>query len=163
GLSAEEIDLLHLCAAVAFDPQLGRVCAYLQDHSGRTYLTEELASRLLASSRASCWVPEMNLFRWELIRRREVGVGEPNALICDPHIRDWLLKKSRLDEELIGAAKLIEADGMVLPEWPVDEIASWIRDLILQPNTPRFRVIVIAPRGGGKRKFAAAVAQKLGM
>jgi hypothetical protein len=163
GLSAEELDLLQLCAAVAFDPQLGRVCAYLQDHSARTYLTEELASRLLASSRASCWVPEMNLFRWELIRRREVGVGEPNALICDPQIRDWLLKKSRLDEQLIGAAKLIEANGMVLPEWPVDEIASWVSELLSKPSAPRFRVVVIAPRGGGKRKFAAAVTHKLNM
>jgi len=163
GLAVEEIDLLRLCAAVAFDPQLSRVCAYLQDHSGRTYLTEELASRLLGNGRSSAWVPEMNVFRWELIQRREVGVGEPDALICDPQVRDWLLGRSTLDEQLVGAAKLMGTNGIILPEWPVDEIVSWIDELVAKPNAPRLRVIVIAPRGGGKRKFAAAVAQKLNM
>ena len=163
GLGLEEIELLQLCAAVAFDPQLSRVCAYLHDHSGRTYLTEELASRLLAVDRSSVWVPEMNVFRWEIIQRREIGVGEPNALICDSQIRDWLLAKSSLDEQLVGAAKLVEANGMILPEWPVDEIASWIDESVSKESVPRLRVIVVAPRGGGKRKFAAAVTEKLKM
>lgn len=163
GLGPEEIDLLLLSAAVAFDPQLNRVCAYLQDHSGRTYLTEDLASRLLETGRSSAWVPEMNVFRWELIQRREVGVAEPNALICDPQIRDWLLEKSTLDEQLVGAAKLVEAEGMVLPEWPVDEIASWIYQSLSKPNGPRLRVVVVAPRGGAKRAFATGVAGKLNM
>jgi len=108
GLAAEEIDLLRLCAAVAFDPQLSRVCAYLQDHSGRTYLTEELASRLLGVDRASVWTPEMNIFRWELIQRRDMGVGEPQALVIDPQIKDWLRGKSSLDEVLIGAVGMAE-------------------------------------------------------
>jgi hypothetical protein len=163
GLSGEELDLLRLCAAVAFDPALGRVCAYLQDHSGRAYLTEELASRLLGVGRASVWVPEMKVFRWDLIHRREAGLGEPAALICDPQIKDWLLGKSSLDDQLIGAAKLHESNGDILPEWPVDEIASWIHASLSQSNPPRLRVVVIAPRGGGKRSFTAAVTRKLGM
>jgi hypothetical protein len=163
GLGGEEIELLRLCAAVAFDPGLSRVCAYLQDHSGRTYLTEALASRLLGIGRSSAWVPEMNVFRWELIHRREAGVGEPNALLCDPQIRDWLLGKSTLDEHLIGAAKLTESNGNILPEWPVSEIASWIDGSLSQSNPPRLRVTVIAPRGGGKRSFTAAITRKLGM
>ena len=163
GLSREELDLLQLCAAVGFNPALGRVCAYLQDHSGRTYVTEELASRLLGVDDGSAWTPEMNVFRWEFIQRHETGVGEPVALICDTQIKEWLLGKSTLDEPLIGAARLVNANGSQLPEWPVDEISTWLEQALRSVETRCLRVIVIAPRGGGKRKFAAAVGKRLGM
>jgi hypothetical protein len=163
GLAPEEIDLLRLSAAVACDPSLGRVCAYLQDHSGRAYLTAELASRLLGIDRAGVWPPEMNGFRWELIQRRETGTGEPPALICDPQIKDWLIGKSTLDELLVGTARIIESNGGTLPEWPVDEIASWVDISLRSTEPPRLRIVVVAPRGGGKRKFAAAVVAKLDM
>jgi SpoVK/Ycf46/Vps4 family AAA+-type ATPase len=163
GLTPPEQDLLLLAAAVAFDPGLARVCAYLQDHSGRLYLTEELASRLLMLDRVPAWPPEMNVFRWELIQRRDTGVGEPVALICDPQLRDWLTGRSTLDEVLVGAARIIDPNGGALPEWPVDEIAEWIDTSLRNPEPPRLRIIVTAPRGGGKRDFAAAVASKLRM
>lgn len=163
GLSPEELDLLRLAAAVAFDLPLGRVCAYLQDHSGRTYLTEDLAARLLLINRGSIWLPEMNVFRWELIQRREMGVSEPHALTCDPQIKDWLVGKSTLDELLIGGARIFESNGEVLPEWPVGEIVDWIDKSLQNPEPPRLRIVVVAPRGGGKRKFAAAVVEKLAM
>ena len=101
-------------------------------------MTEELASRLLGIGRASAWTPEMNVFRWELIQRRDTGVGEPDALICDPQVRDWLLGKSTLDETLVGAAKLIEPRAPILPEWPVDEIGAWIDQSLQQQNLRDF-------------------------
>lgn len=162
GLNATELDLLRLCAAVSFDPALARVCAYLQDHSGRIYLTEELAARLLAVDRATVWTPEMNVFRWELVQRRDVGVGEPQALFCDSQIRDWLLGKSTLDEALVGAGRIVDSNGLVLPEWPVDETVSWINESLKSDEPRRLRIIVVAPRGGGKRKFASAIAAQLG-
>ena len=162
GLSAEELDLLRLSAAIAFDPALARVCAYLQDHSGRTFLTEELAARLLATDRATVWTPEMNVYRWELVQTRDTGISEPQALICDPQIRDWLLGKSSLDEVLVGAARIVESNGLVLPEWPVDETASWVNESLKAEEARRLRLIVVAPRGGGKRNFASAVVEKLG-
>jgi hypothetical protein len=160
GLTREELDLLQLCAAVAFDPALGRVCAYLQDHAGRAYVTEELLARLLGLGRCSVWTPEMNVFRWELVVSRDAGVGEPRALFCDAQIKEWLLGRVGLDELIVGAAHLIEAKRAPLPEWPTDEVAAWVGDCLNQPGK-RVRVIVVAPRGGGKRHFAAAVAQKL--
>ena len=161
GLSDEELDLLRLCAALVFEPALSRVAAYLQDHSGRTYLTEDLASRLLRMPPA--WFPEMNVFRWELIQRREMGVGEPHALLCDQQVKHWLMGKSTLNEYLIGAAKLIDSDGAELPEWPVGEISLWVQHALSVENPPRLRILVVAPRGGGKRTFAAAVARRLRM
>ncbi len=162
-LVPEELDLLRLCAAVAIDPSLGRVCAYLQDHTGRTYVTEELAARLLGTDRASVWTSEMNVFRWELIHKHDPGVGEPAAITCDPQIREWLLGKSTLDESLIGSAQLVDSNRPTLPEWPVAEIAAWIEESLRSPETQSLRLIVVAPRGGGKRDFAAAVGRKLGM
>lgn len=161
GLVDEEIDLLRLSAAIALDPPLSRVAAYLQDHAGRTYLTEDLASRLLGYRGG--WIPEMNVFRWELIQRREAGVGEPHALVCDSQVKHWLLGASTLDELLIGAARLIESAGARLPEWPVNEITSWIQDALSKEKLPHLRLVVVAPRGGGKRTFSAAVARKLDM
>ncbi len=148
---------------MAFDPALARVCAYLQDHSGRTFLTEELASRLLGIGRAGAWAPEMNVFRWDFIHRCEAGLGEPNALLCDRQIRDWLLDRRTLDDVLLGCARLVGEDGAILPEWPVEEIASWVeRSLSISPRV-RLRIVVVAPRGGGKRQFAAAVSQRVKM
>lgn len=163
GLSTEEVDLLQAAAAVAFDPALGRVCAYLQDHSGRTYLTQDLAAKLLGARREAMWTAEMNIFRWELIHRRETGVGEPEALIIDPQMKDWLLGHSSLDEVLVGAVGLAESSELALPEWPVDEIVSWTQQLLESANRTRLRIVVVAPRGGGKGDFAAAVAAKLRM
>ncbi len=163
GLSQEEVDLLRLCAAVAFDPALGRVCAYLQDHSGRTYITEPLAARLLKLGRSSVWPSEMNVFRWELIQRRDAGLSEPNALSCDPQVRDWLLGRSTLDETLLCGVRTVNPGRSALPEWPVDEIAAWIAEALQHADPPRLRVVVTAPAGGGKRTFASLVARKLGM
>lgn len=162
-LSREEIDLLQLCAAVAFEPSLGRACAYLQDHSGRPYMTEDLASRLLGLGRAGVWRPEMNVYRCELVQRREMGAGEPAALLCDPQIRDWLGGQSALDELLVGAARLSPPRGTPLPEWPVAEVGEWVRQSLRGPDPDPVRVVVVAPRGGGKRTFATAVAHDLGL
>lgn len=162
GLSDQEVDLLRLCAAVGFEPELARVCAYLQDHSGRTYLTEDLASRLLGLDDIN-WPPEMNVFRWELIHRRDTGVGEPEALIIDRQIKDWLLGNSTLDEVLIGAVGLAESDGTILPEWPIDETVSWAQNSLQGADATRVRLVLVAPRGAGKGNFATAVAERLGM
>jgi adenylate kinase family enzyme len=163
GLTPEEVDLLRLAAAVGFEPELSRICAYLQDHSGRTYLTRELAARLLGVRPPPSWQPELNVFRWELIQRREVGVGEPEALIIDRQIKDWLLGNSTLDDVLIGAVGLAESNGTVLPEWPLSETVTWAQNSLQGTQTTRLRIVISAPRGAGKPNFAAAVAARLGM
>jgi len=159
-LSRAEIRLLRLCAAVSLDASLGRACAYLQDQTARAYLTEELAARLLGYGRRGPWKREMNLFRWELVVAREAAVAEPDAWICDPLIRDWLLGKSSLPDVLIGAMKRVESWSPGLREWPVESIAGWITGRIREQEPAR--VVVVAPRGGGKAAFVDAVARELG-
>jgi len=163
GLSSPELDLLRLSAAVAFDPALGRVCAYLQDHSGRTYLTETLAAQVLGTPRNAMWTPELNIFRWELIERRDTGAGEPEALLLDRQIKDWLLANSALDEVLVGAVGLAENSGLALPEWPLDEVVNWTHESLQVSRPTPLRLVIVAPRGGGKGDFAAAVAAQLRM
>src|SRR2546425_3391737 len=76
---------------------------------------------------------------------------------------DWLRGKSSLDEVLIGAVGMAESNGSELPEWPIDEIATWTQESFRSVEQTRVRVVVVAPRGGGKGDFAAAVAAKLTM
>src|SRR3989441_12805015 len=69
---------------------------------------------------------------------------------------DWLRGKSSLDEVLIGAVGMAESNGSALPEWPIDEIATWTQESFRSVEQTRVRVVVVAPRGGGKGDFAAA-------
>ena len=56
-LSEPEMDLLQTGLALAIDPTLGLVYAYLQQHPGRSYATEALAARLFGYGRGSLWQP----------------------------------------------------------------------------------------------------------
>ena len=56
GLLPADLDLLQACAAVAWDPSLGRVAAYLQVHAGHGFMTLELAAaRLYGHGRGRVW------------------------------------------------------------------------------------------------------------
>jgi len=160
GLSSADRDLLEAAFAVAADPALARVCGYLQDNSGRNYLTEELTARLYGHGRCSVWSAEAPVFRWALVERREGTIGEPAAITCDSQIRDWILDRNSLDPALVGVARIQPAPEP-LSQWPVDEVASWFRQTLGNMVQPRLRVVVSGPAGVGRRSFAAAVAQRL--
>src|SRR2546425_313241 len=125
GLGPEDFDLLQICVAVGLDPALARVCAYLQDHTGRAYVTEDLAARLFGYGRSGIWSPDSPLFRWELVSTRDVGPGEPRALTSDLFTRDWLAERSTVDELLAGVARFHEP-RTPLRSWPVDERVEFI-------------------------------------
>ena len=160
GLDNTDRDLLEAAFAVAVDPALARVCGYLQDNAGRTYLTEDLVARLYGHGRCGVWSAEAPVFRWELVNRREGAIGEPAAVSCDPQIRDWMLNRPALGIPLVGLAR-IQAPPEPLGRWPVDEIARWLRQALERFPQPRLRVIVSGPAGSGRRSFAAVVAQRL--
>jgi hypothetical protein len=163
GLSDYELDLLRLSFAVALDPSLGRVCAYLHDDSAQTYLTEDLANRLLNLPRAALWPVQLNVFRWELIIRTENGPGEPRALQCDAQIKERLLRANTLHPALVESTVLLDTPGPVLPEWPIENTAGWLNDSLQQERSLPVRVIIAAPSGAGKQNFASAVAAKMGL
>jgi adenylate kinase family enzyme len=162
GLSVEEADLLQACVAVALDPSLARVCAYLQDHTGRAYVTEDLAARLFHYGRSSVWSAESPLFRWELVSTKDMGAGEPRALACDPQIRDWLAGEHALDEALVGIARLYQPQP-ALPSWPVRESVEFINRTIHSESPDRLRFTISGAHGSGRRTFAATISASLGL
>ena len=161
GLNKEETDLLQACLAVALDPSLGRVCAYLQDHTGRAYVTEDLAARLFRYGRSSVWSAESALFRWDG-SAKEMGAGEPRALTCDPYIRDWMTGKSTLDHLLVGVARLYEPKAP-LYSWPVKESVDFVNQTIHAESPERLRFTIIGARGSGRRTLAATISAALGL
>lgn len=162
GLSKQDSDLLQACVAVALDPSLSRVCAYLQDHTGRAYVTEDLAARLFHYSRASVWSHESPLFRWELVTTKDMGAGEPRAIACDPYIRDWLAGRQTLDESLVEVARLHDPKSPIR-SWPIKETVEFINRALKDDSPNRLRLIVTGTRGSGRRTLAATISAAVGL
>jgi adenylate kinase family enzyme len=162
GFSEEEFDLFQACLPLALDPSLARSCANLQEHPQRTYMTEDLAARLFGYGRCSVWSAESTLFRWDIIRHREVSPAEPSVIVLDPWVRDWILGLNSLDETLIGLASL-HPPRHPLASWPVDRVADDLRAKLRADNPERMRVRITGHRGSGRRTFAAVVSSRLGL
>ena len=159
-LTEEECDLFQTCLAVSLDPSLTRVYAYLHDHAARGYATEQLAQRLYGYGHRTLWNPESALCKWDLVREKEVGPGEPHQLSCDALIRDWLQGHNSLDESLVGIAK-IYLHMTPLKNWPVDEAVTFLKRMS-NDETPRtVRLRIVGPPGGGRRTFAAMVSSRV--
>jgi adenylate kinase family enzyme len=157
-----ETAVLHLCLAITVDPNLGRVFAYLNDHSGRAYATEELAARLFGYGRSQGLGATSPLLVWGLIVEHKNAYGEPARLECDPYLKNWLLGRNDLDTPLnYFAQKQPFRDPP--SNWPVDETAGAIARLLDQARPPRIRVLVAGAEGSGRRTFCAGVAASLGL
>jgi hypothetical protein len=162
GLDAADSDMLQVCLALSLDPALARAYAYLQDHAGRTYTTEELVARLCGHGTCGIWSADSALFRWDLILHREVSAGEPILLACDPLIRNWLMGFSGMDPFLVETAHL----GMPLPPlpgWPVAETVEWVRKIVDRRQQGRIRIRVQGVVGSGRKTLAAVISSHLGM
>lgn len=162
ALGDADTDLLHAAVAVAHDPSLARVCAYLAGSAGRAYLTEPLAARVFGRGRGRFWNAASPLRRWGIVEEAWTGPAEPPALRLDPVVLDWLRGEPVLDPEFAPYAEPLPAREP-LSDWPVDATAARVRELLGDPGAVRVRVVVSAPEGWGRRDFAAAVAARLGM
>ena len=162
GLNLEESNLLQACVAVALDPGLARVCAYLNDHAGRPFVSDGLAARLFGYGRCGIWNANSPLFSWELISARECGPGEPRALLCDPQVSSWFLGRHELDETLLGFAHY-HSPRPPLTSWPTGETAEFLRHVLGMEPPGRARVTMHGPRGSGRKTFAADLSAELGL
>ena len=161
-LEQGEMDALHACLALAMDANLGRVFAYLHDHTGRNYISVELVSRLFGCDQFSIVQPMATIMRWRLINVIDMGKNEPPALTCDPFILDWIMGVSRLDNHLQEIAA-IQPRFAPLSHWPVDDTVLWIgRILNVQEDTP-VRILVTGAEGSGRKTFSCAVCRKLAL
>ncbi|MCP4623537.1 MAG: hypothetical protein GY850_08405, partial [bacterium] len=162
GLDKEESDLFQACLALAVDPGLSRVYAYLQDHSARAYVTEELVARLFGHGRCLLLSSESPLRTWSLIIEKEVGRGEPRLIECDNTIRNWLLGMNDLSESLVGLASLqISRDPLL--DWPLEEAVGIIDNMVNSRTQQRVRLHILGVPGSGRRTLAACICERLGL
>jgi ATP-dependent 26S proteasome regulatory subunit len=152
--------LLQTCLAVSLDLTLARVYAYLHDHAGRGYATEHLAARLLGHGRKSLWNPESPLRRWDILIEKETAPGEPNQLICDNHIRDWLQGQNNLDDWLVGITQPC-IPHKPLKNWPLIEHTKFIKSTINGANSKPVWIRIVGQPGSGRRTMAALLSSTL--
>jgi len=154
-LSREESDLFQLCLAVQLDPSLSRLYAYLNDHAGRGYATEELAMRLFGHGHCGILRPDSSLLQWKLIHERESSPGEPIQLKCDRFVTHWLLGQDVMDAPLIPIVRFFPSRSP-LQNWPVKDSVMLIERLISQ-GSRQIRVIISGPEGSGRKTMAAII------
>lgn len=161
-LNRAETDTLHACLAFAIEPNLGRVFAYLNDHSGRGYVTEALVARLFGHGCCLALSAGSPLKVWGLVNEHSTGNGEPVRLEFGTCLRNWLLGQDDPDCALTGIAD-VQTLREPLANWPLDETATRVARLLDQPNPPRLRLLIAGAEGSGRRTFAACVAAQLGL
>lgn len=160
ALDRRELDYVEACLAADVDPSLGRIFGVVSDEGARGYATQPVLARLYAHGLHRVLTPESPLARWRLIRTESLGPGEAPVVTLDPLVRDWLVGQQRLDETLVGLARLAPPLPP-LQRWTVEETAAWVHDVVT--NGGHARVRVIGPPGAGRRTFAACVAERLGL
>ena len=162
ALSVEETDTLQACVALAVEANLGRVYAYLQDDSGRPYVTGELVARLFGHGVYTPIGVGSSLKAWGLITETAVASGPPR-LDCDPFIRNWLLGIDEFGDYLTGKAKL-QAVREPLSDWPVASTLQAVTRVMAagRPLSP-LRVFVAGAGGSGRSSLAAVICHQLGL
>jgi hypothetical protein len=157
GLGTLEQDILQTCLAASVDESLPRVYAYLQDHAGRSGVTDALVARLFGHGRTLLLPADAPLLRWSLVLAIEGAQGEPRSFVIDPDIRDWLLGGDAADRELIAISR-IHPEGDALPEWPLAQTVAELRRWLGGSHLTPVRLRIVGTPGSGRRSFASAVA-----
>lgn len=161
-LNAAEMDLLQVCLALAVEPNLGRVYAYLHDHSTRSYPTENLTARLFGHGYCLPLSNTSPLKTWELVLEHPAGPGEPTRFELDTDVRNWLLGMDDLDASLNDIAQALSAPEP-LEHWPLDTVVQQLTAWMTRPDARALRVFVAGPEGSGRRSFAACVSEGFGL
>ncbi|TMQ16554.1 MAG: hypothetical protein E6J91_11620, partial [Deltaproteobacteria bacterium] len=86
GLDAREVDVVEAALAAAISPELAGAFVAA---CGRALPTESLIASIFDHGVRRVVTPESPLARWELVRRIELGPGEPDGFALDPAIVDW--------------------------------------------------------------------------
>lgn len=160
NLNQAESNLLQLLIAVAHAPELSKVYAYLQDDSGRGYVTDALVSRLFDGDGADFFSAASPLYLWNVVRKRNPGNGEAMFYECDSHIISRLQGQNALDEKLLGIAYLQMAKP-ALPGWPLEQILTIISQTLEVNTWQPLRIILAGFAGSGRKTFAATLCDYL--
>jgi hypothetical protein len=162
GLNRLETDILQACLAISIEPNMGRVYAYLQDNSARSYVTESLVARLFGYGSCLVLPADSPLKIWGLIKETISTQGEPLRLECDPFIKNWLLGMDGMDEALIGFTT-VQAVKKPLSKWPVQSTLDEIKRILDNRPHNLLRIFIEGPEGSGRKSFAAFIGNQVGL
>ena len=160
-LSDMESDLLQACLAVAADPSLARVSAYLQDDANRPFVTESLVGRLFGHGRNAVFGADSAARRWNLVVEEPADPGVPPALRLDRALQTWLQGGDDVDPFIREAASHPQA-GKRVAGWPVEPIAGRVEQVLSDHETASRRFVVSGLPLSGRKTFVAAVMNRLG-
>ena len=155
-----------LCAvAVAVQPFLGRVYAYLHDQPELVHPTPWLAASLFDDEALAQVTSDSALVRWGLLRPALEAVSMPDSLrswAADPAIVDFLGDQRAGD--LGGNAILAQPKDIaalqVLDDKLIDDIVGFLR-LREGPTGAAVAVELVGPEGSGRKTIARQVAGRL--
>lgn len=162
GLNRLETDILQVCFSLAVDPDLGRVFAYLQDHTGRGYVSESLVAKLFGYGNCIVLRADSPLKIWNLVKENASQQGEPARMDCDPFIKNWLLGLDGIDETLISFAGL-QRVKQPLRDWTVQKLVDDIKRLVNDNVQNRLRIFIEGAEGSGRKSFAGIVGKRIGL
>lgn len=154
-LEPGESDLFLGCLAHALEPALGDLFARLNGHLDRCYPTEPLLARLFGWGRQPLWRAGSHLASLMVIHTFDVGLGRAPALSLDPLVLEWLQGRPAIEEELIGVARIVVGAPSPLSSWPIRNTVERLRKIVA--NHSELRLVIVGPRGSGRRSFAIAV------
>jgi len=166
GLAKAEAGLLALAVAVALEPQLGRVYAYLHDQPEMDYATPWLAAALFGPGTEPAAPDESGrLLRWGLVARLSLARSTSDLLspwVAEPGLVAWLIRGG--DADLTPAVELVGADGPDLPVLYPNILASMLdfAKTLEQSGTSGVEIELAAPPGSGRRTLAAQFAAARG-
>jgi len=170
GLSAEDRQLFAVATAVAVEPQLGRVYAYLHDQPEMTYATPWLAAALLGPGAEPVYLDRRSaLVRTGLLRRLPEVHPAPPPLAgwsADPLVAQWIVHGG--DADLPNGTERIPAGHFAgLPPLYPEVLAAMQRfaEGVSTSGLGAMELELAAPEGSGKRtlagQFAAAAGKPL--
>ena len=159
GLDRRESDVVQATLAAATAPELAGAFSAA---GGRALPTEALIAAMFDHGPRRVVTPDSPLARWELVRRVELGPGEPDGLALDPAIVDWFTGAFTIEAALVGVARPV-APVPPLASWPIDDAAAQIAARWQRGDGGPVRVVVSAPAGSGRTSFAAALADRVGL
>jgi hypothetical protein len=168
GLSDFERDVLFLCAAIEFDPQIAALCARAQGDPSRSYPTFALALTLFDQPRWDVLSPHRPLRLWRLIEINQPG-AQPlttSALRADERVVNYIRGLNYLDDRLTSFLLPSDtaADDAELPESHQEAVSRVVRHLQQRAANVRLPIVqLLGPDSCSKRLVAQHAAAALGL
>ncbi len=160
-LSDVERDLLDCTLAVAANPALAAAVAALRGPGEDGAITERLVIELFGHRAQPVLRPTSPLAIWSLVEQGPFHARLGQLLTADSDIAAAIFGRAGLDRRLAGCAESIEPGALSMADWPVTATVDEVKRLIDAGRS--VRVILSGLAGAGRLRFAALVAQRLGM